>query len=342
MLKLPIRQRLADPLPAGPAAENAARVGRQILLESMQAWSPMPSPDEDGSGPTSSVTLTVKNTFIEFEMPQEEPLDRELHPGARGAQTCLARIAVPAPRFISMVDGKVEDTVDEEQNDNPPENLDPGPQDRNGGARRWADFTPGAGGSPVSFTGRLTQSCFAKITPQLASTPQAQQQQLLQPQQVPQRLSQAQPKIVSPQRVSPQAPPPCYAAPQAFQEQSLMPPPPCAPGSVGHHVLLAAMTGSLGSAMSPVRRASTPVNLPPGCPSAGSLQHGLIDDKGEPACQPCAWFYKTSGCNNGPACRRCHVCPEGELKTRKKQKIARLRNADGSSPANPDSDGDGS
>eukprot|EP00913_Durusdinium_trenchii_P021835 g20517.t1 len=55
-------------------------------------------------------------------------------------------------------------------------------------------------------------------------------------------------------------------------------------------------------------------------PSEGSRLHGLLDEDGLPACQPCAWFHKKpSGCINGAACKRCHLCPEGEPKLRKKQ-----------------------
>lgn len=61
--------------------------------------------------------------------------------------------------------------------------------------------------------------------------------------------------------------------------------------------------------------------------SAGSSEHGKLFD-GQPACQPCAWFYKESGCLNGSSCRYCHLCPAGELKNRKRQKLARLRSQD--------------
>jgi len=54
--------------------------------------------------------------------------------------------------------------------------------------------------------------------------------------------------------------------------------------------------------------AKAPVPLP----SLGSALHGSGD------CRPCAWFWKPQGCHNGEACRRCHLCPEGELKRRKK------------------------
>jgi len=60
-------------------------------------------------------------------------------------------------------------------------------------------------------------------------------------------------------------------------------------------------------------------------PSEGSKQHGTVTTDGRPGCQPCAWFCKGSGCKNGAACKYCHLCPPGEMKNRKKQKIALLR-----------------
>jgi len=63
--------------------------------------------------------------------------------------------------------------------------------------------------------------------------------------------------------------------------------------------------------------------------SVGSAEHGKTGPDGSPACQPCAWFYKDNGCKNGQTCRYCHICPNGELKNRKKMKISRLRNQDG-------------
>jgi len=54
-------------------------------------------------------------------------------------------------------------------------------------------------------------------------------------------------------------------------------------------------------------------------PSVGAYLHGTGQ------CQPCAWFWKPQGCGNGQACRHCHMCPDGELKSRKKAKIATLR-----------------
>lgn len=54
-------------------------------------------------------------------------------------------------------------------------------------------------------------------------------------------------------------------------------------------------------------------------PSVGSGVHG----SGE--CRPCAWFWKPTGCQNGKECRHCHLCPAGELKQRKRTKLAILR-----------------
>jgi hypothetical protein len=55
------------------------------------------------------------------------------------------------------------------------------------------------------------------------------------------------------------------------------------------------------------------------CYSFGSSQHG------EGNCRPCAWFWRLEGCRNGADCRHCHLCPQGELKLRRKDKIATMR-----------------
>lgn len=52
--------------------------------------------------------------------------------------------------------------------------------------------------------------------------------------------------------------------------------------------------------------------------SVGSALHGTGQ------CEPCAWFW-SKGCMRGKDCLRCHLCPEGELKRRKKAKVATLR-----------------
>lgn len=55
-------------------------------------------------------------------------------------------------------------------------------------------------------------------------------------------------------------------------------------------------------------------------PSVGSVLHGTG------RCQPCAWFWKAGrGCQEGAKCDHCHLCPEGEVKARKKAKLAAMR-----------------
>jgi len=58
---------------------------------------------------------------------------------------------------------------------------------------------------------------------------------------------------------------------------------------------------------------------PAGMPSVGSALHGT----GE--CRPCSWFHRPGGCQNGADCRHCHLCPDGEVKARKKSKAGRDR-----------------
>lgn len=72
--------------------------------------------------------------------------------------------------------------------------------------------------------------------------------------------------------------------------------------------------------------AATPVvthgrgRFPPGLPPpTGSPSHGsTLHITGQ--CRPCAWFWKPSGCHNGSECGRCHLCPSGEMKVRKRVK----------------------
>lgn len=70
------------------------------------------------------------------------------------------------------------------------------------------------------------------------------------------------------------------------------------------------------------------ISVPPGpedfvgsqaSPSEGSKLHG------SGACSPCAWYWKPSSCQNGQMCTFCHLCPHGELKARKKAKLAARR-----------------
>jgi hypothetical protein len=54
-------------------------------------------------------------------------------------------------------------------------------------------------------------------------------------------------------------------------------------------------------------------------PSMGSALHGTGK------CSPCAWFWKPRGCASGTACDYCHLCPAGELKSRRKAKVELIR-----------------
>jgi hypothetical protein len=61
------------------------------------------------------------------------------------------------------------------------------------------------------------------------------------------------------------------------------------------------------------------LSAPPGTPSHGSALHAAGN------CRPCAWYWKPAGCQNGESCGHCHLCPEGELKSRKISKVAMMR-----------------
>lgn len=64
---------------------------------------------------------------------------------------------------------------------------------------------------------------------------------------------------------------------------------------------------------------SQPLDAAPESVSIGSLAHAV----GE--CKPCAWFWKPEGCKHREKCTRCHLCPPGEIKLRKKAKLILLR-----------------
>jgi hypothetical protein len=42
-------------------------------------------------------------------------------------------------------------------------------------------------------------------------------------------------------------------------------------------------------------------------------------------CKPCAWHWKPSGCNKGENCEFCHLCEEGAVKMRKKERSFRRK-----------------
>lgn len=74
-----------------------------------------------------------------------------------------------------------------------------------------------------------------------------------------------------------------------------------------------------GSPASDVAAACNENRLRLPVPSQGSAAHGTG------ACHPCAWYWKPVGCLKAQECRYCHLCPDGELKRRRKQKVAVLR-----------------
>lgn len=65
---------------------------------------------------------------------------------------------------------------------------------------------------------------------------------------------------------------------------------------------------------------------PPRAGNPGSALHA------EGTCHPCAWFWKAPGCRNGDSCDHCHLCPEGEVKARKKARQTVRRMAATDSP----------
>jgi hypothetical protein len=51
-----------------------------------------------------------------------------------------------------------------------------------------------------------------------------------------------------------------------------------------------------------------------------------MDHDGSGKCSPCAFLHKDPrGCLHGKNCNFCHLCPPGELRRRKKEKVQRLR-----------------
>lgn len=42
-------------------------------------------------------------------------------------------------------------------------------------------------------------------------------------------------------------------------------------------------------------------------------------------CQPCVYFFKPDSCRWGVECDFCHLCPEGEIRKRKKEKMRAMR-----------------
>jgi len=80
--------------------------------------------------------------------------------------------------------------------------------------------------------------------------------------------------------------------------------------ATGRHIL-AAMRKAAGKEPEESESATTGKT---GTQSKGSALHGTG------SCKPCAWYWKSQGCKNAENCQHCHMCPEGEMKARKKHK----------------------
>jgi len=95
---------------------------------------------------------------------------------------------------------------------------------------------------------------------------------------------------------------------------------------------------SLGEPEAAVASRSSGIELPPGLPAPPGLELPLKPNSGGSAlhgtgrCRPCAWFWKSKGCQNEDNCGHCHLCPEGEIKARKKAKKGSAQETPSSSP----------
>mmetsp|Transcript_55278 Transcript_55278/g.124100 ORF Transcript_55278/g.124100 Transcript_55278/m.124100 type:complete len:441 (-) Transcript_55278:150-1472(-) len=146
--------------------------------------------------------------------------------------------------------------------------------------------------------------------------------------------------LVPPQQEAPPVaisdvpPPPVHAAPHMLHDTAGLSMPPLAPLSIPSHGVGAGLpyqAPGFPPLLPDVQQAPEALQEPPmnvvitpidRRRPEGSIGAGLHDSG---TCQPCAWFWKPQGCGNGQVCRHCHLCPEGELKNRKKAKIATLR-----------------
>jgi len=83
---------------------------------------------------------------------------------------------------------------------------------------------------------------------------------------------------------------------------------------------------SLASALAPALHQIVPAGTaePPKKPSAPQFSRGAAFHM-TGHCQPCAWFWKPQGCANGEECTRCHLCPQGEVRRRRKAKISAMK-----------------
>jgi hypothetical protein len=64
----------------------------------------------------------------------------------------------------------------------------------------------------------------------------------------------------------------------------------------------------------------TPENRRPEV-SRGALLHS------SGTCKPCGFFWKSQGCEFGEECLHCHLCPKGELQSRRRRYKGKQRAA---------------
>lgn len=90
----------------------------------------------------------------------------------------------------------------------------------------------------------------------------------------------------------------------------------------------AVAAGALPAAQAPLGDGDDDSEAPPlstnddGGPTAVELMAAHAAGK----CTPCNYYwYKADGCRQGDDCKFCHLCPKGEIKRRKKEKVRMLR-----------------
>lgn len=90
----------------------------------------------------------------------------------------------------------------------------------------------------------------------------------------------------------------------------------CLPGHCSLSSLETCDTDELSDFSLPTKSVSVGTSA---LPSAGAAAHSTG------ACKPCAWFWKPAGCRWGVECGHCHLCPEGELRRRKKERQTEMK-----------------
>jgi len=272
---------------------------------------------ELGGFAEEGVRLKVKKTFYEVEGAGEDDSQRSsLH--ERGAQTCSARLSEPTPSLL-FLDSPL--TVDNET----PAPIMPSPSYEAPSGVKEAELpsppqtdcglSPTLSSSPSSFDESSPRTVCCKVTVKNTFIEIA--------------------ADVSP--VNDRAAKSCTARLSMSRHDAaqLLATPKAVGNSTtqnGGGTLAEAPVEAITSVVAEAADA-TVASVAPELKNPGSALHGQFDAEGQHACQPCAWFYKPSGCQNGATCRRCHLCPEGELKLRKKQKIAKLRSQEAAAEA---------